>query len=68
MKIIEPHRHASPKPDGGSLGRGCGVPRGRAGPAAASFGLPGAWRLSAQPPAAQAALLQAIDDLDGRDP
>lgn len=30
---------------------------------AASFGLPGWWRLSAQPPAAQAALLQAFDGL-----
>jgi histidinol-phosphate aminotransferase len=28
-----------------------------------SFGLPGAWRLSAQPPAAQGALLRAIDTL-----
>lgn len=29
---------------------------------ATSFGLPGAWRLSAQPPEAQAALLQALDE------
>lgn len=29
---------------------------------AGSFGLPGAWRVSAQPPAAQAALLRAVDD------
>lgn len=29
---------------------------------AGSFGLPGAWRVSAQPPAAQAALLRAVDE------
>jgi hypothetical protein len=68
MKIIEPRRHASPKPDGARRGRGCGVSRARAGRAAASFGLHGAWRLSAQPPAAQAALLQAIDECRERTP
>jgi histidinol-phosphate aminotransferase len=35
---------------------------------AASFGLHGAWRVSAQPPAAQAALLQAIDECRERAP
>jgi hypothetical protein len=35
---------------------------------ATSFGLPGAWRVSAQPPAAQAALLQAIDECRERTP
>ena len=68
MKIIEPRRHASPKPDGARRGRGCGVSRARAGPAAASFGLRGAWRVSAQPTTAQAALLPAIDDCRERTP
>lgn len=41
--------------------------RGLAVRDAASFGLPGAWRLSAQAPEAQDALLQALDALPGQE-